>query len=252
MASLSDTKSKSASAFTLPELLVVISIIGLLAGLAIPAIKSGLAASRRVQCVANLKTWATVIQGYAVDNNNQVHWFPNNVTANNGQTEEAWLSKDTSNPYLKYFSSSTAQAQRMIGLSRSCPAHRVVVGNDPTEPEPGYAFIRPWTATANGTPGTRWTDGRVKIRLNSLSKPSQFLLMTDCWHRPPGGADGWVEAGRTRPGGIDLKIMPICDGSSGQKVRHGGKVNVLFADFHIGSHTFQDFVDNENIWMLVP
>ena len=248
---MSTTKAKRASAFTLIELLVVIGIILVLAGIGFPMVQSSLATSRRTQCVANLKTWASVIQGYAADNNNQIHWCPNNVTADNGQIDEAWPSKDTRNPYLKYFSTNTTEAQRMIGLARSCPAHRVVVGSDATEPEIGYAFIRPHSATPSGAPGTRWTDGNKKIRMHSLSKPSQFLLMTDCWHRPPGGADGWVEAGRTKPGGIDLKIKPICDGSSGQKVRHGGKVNVLFADFHIGSHTFQDFVDNENTWMVI-
>jgi len=247
MASIFATKSKPTSAFTLLELLVVLAIIVVLAGIGFPMIQSGLDASRRTQCVTNLKGWASVIQGYAADNNNQIHWSPNN-----GQTDEAWCSKDTRNPYLKYFSASnTTEAQRKIGLSRSCPAHRVVVGSDPTEPEVGYAFIRPCSATPSGAPGTRWTDGNKKIKMQSLSKPSQFLLMTDCWHRPPGGADGWVEAGRSKAGGIDLKIKPICDGSSGQKVRHGGTVNVLFADFHVGSHTFQDFVDNENTWMVI-
>ena len=244
-------RNKLIAAFTLLELLVALSIILVLAGIAFPMVQSGIESSRRAQCVANLKGWASVIQGYAADNNNQIHWCPNNVTKDNGWIDEAWNTKDTRNPYLKYFSTDTAEAQRMIGLARSCPAHRVVVGDDGTEPETGYGFIRPHSATPSGAPGTRWTDGSKKIRMHSLSKPSQFLLMTDCWHKPPGNHDGWIEAGRTKPAGIDLKIKPICDGSSGQKVRHGGKVNVLFADFHIGSHTFQDFVANENTWMIV-
>ena len=240
-------RNKLIAAFTLLELLVALSIILVLAGIAFPMVQSGIESSRRAQCVANLKGWASVIQGYAADNNNQIHWYPNN-----DQAEDAWLSKSPGNPYLKYFpASSTAEAQQMLGLWRSCPAHRVVVGSDPTEPEPGYAFIRPHSATPSGAPGARWTDGRKKIRMHSLSKPSQFLLITDCWHKPPGGADGWVEAGRSKPGGIDLKIKPVCDGSSDQKLRHGGKVNVLFADFHVGAHTFQDFVANENTWMIV-
>ena len=245
---MSTTKAKRASAFTLIELLVVLAIIVVLAGIGFPMVQSSLATSRRTQCVANLKTWASVIQRYAADNNNQIHWCPNNITKDNGWIDEAWNTKDGRNPYLKYFSTNTAEAQRMIGLARSCPAHRVVIGD---ESETGYAFIRPSSATPSGAPGTSWTDFRKKIRMHSLSKPSQFLLMTDCWHKPPGGADGWVEAGRSKIGGIDLKIKPICDGSYGQKVRHGGKVNVLFADFHVGSHTFQDFVDNENTWMVI-
>ena len=245
MRSISAIKAKRASAFTLIELLVVIGIILVLAGIGFPMVQSSLATSRRTQCVANLKTWASVIQRYAADNNNQIYWYPNN----DNPLEDPWCSKG--GPYEKYFSDNPAEARRMIGLARSCPAHRVVTGNDRKEPEIGYPFIRPSSATPSGAPGTSWTDFRKKIRMHSLSKPSQFLLMTDCWHKPPGGADGWVEAGRSKIGGIDLKIKPICDGSSGQKVRHGGKVNILFADFHIGSHTFQDFVDNENTWMVI-
>lgn len=50
--------------FTLVELLVVITIIGILMGLAIPAIQMAREAARRAQCNANLKGMATGIIGY--------------------------------------------------------------------------------------------------------------------------------------------------------------------------------------------
>ena len=56
-------------AFTLVELLVVISIIGLLAGLAGPAISSGLKSAKAGACLSNLHQIGVATTAYAADNN---------------------------------------------------------------------------------------------------------------------------------------------------------------------------------------
>ena len=55
--------------FTLVELLVVISIIGLLAGLAIPAVQGGLAAARKAESVSQLRQLGTLAVAYTAENN---------------------------------------------------------------------------------------------------------------------------------------------------------------------------------------
>lgn len=70
----SSAPSKSASAFTLVELLVVISIIGLLAGLAIPAISSGMAKAKMAGSTSNLRQIGIGILGYCAENSMT---FPN-------------------------------------------------------------------------------------------------------------------------------------------------------------------------------
>jgi len=58
--------------FTLVELLVVISIIGLLAGLGIPAVKRGLDAGHSAKCLNNLKQMSVGFERFAVENNGYI------------------------------------------------------------------------------------------------------------------------------------------------------------------------------------
>lgn len=71
-------KSRS-PAFTLTELLVVMAILGLLAGLAIPAVKRGLDAGKCAQCANNLKQMGIGFQRYAAENDGTLPmaWFNN-------------------------------------------------------------------------------------------------------------------------------------------------------------------------------
>ena len=57
------------NAFTLVELLVVVSIIGLLAGLAIPSISGALAKARQAESMNQLKQFATLTLAYSAENN---------------------------------------------------------------------------------------------------------------------------------------------------------------------------------------
>ena len=61
-------KNRRSSGFTLVELMVVILIIVVLAGLLFPLAQNMREGATRTKCVAQFRTWATAISAYAGDN----------------------------------------------------------------------------------------------------------------------------------------------------------------------------------------
>ncbi|HAL45544.1 MAG: hypothetical protein A2Y12_01720 [Planctomycetes bacterium GWF2_42_9] len=83
-------KQKKRKAFTLVELLVVISIIALLLAIMLPALSKARAQARKVICGNSLHQWGVALAAYGMENNGKI---PRTVHAQGGTGQQwAWPS----------------------------------------------------------------------------------------------------------------------------------------------------------------
>ena len=211
-------------AFTLVELLVVISIIGLLAGLAVPAINGGLKSAKAGACLSNLHQIGVATMAYAADNSFNL---PN--ADGDGET---WPVK------LATFISTGTKSKKSIFVCPGC--EKPVVEATGTEVAVTYGVhsgLMPKGGTANN--------------ISSVVRSTEVILAGDvcqetankgwspyCIESPdafPSGGAGDMAIGEDLSTPLD--VGPDADGpkSASLRYRHNGRVNVVMVDGHAES-----------------
>ena len=204
------------NSFTLVELLVVVSIIGLLAALAVPVTKKAIASGKTGKAVSNLKQIRVLMNCYAGENNG---CLPIMVNWNNGGSgPETWS-----------FWQNLLRQQAGLSTNAS-PDGRLMpeIFYDPVLGKPEH----PWgtfgandgTMSALGGPASKASPTGRGTSLASLSSLSQKVIVASAIDAPSSRYKGsWYFQG------------PEWVGGSGQcqpDPRHGGKTLCLFADGH--------------------
>jgi len=207
-------------AFTLVELLVVISIIGLLAGLAVPAINGGLKSAKAGACLSNLHQIGVATIAYAADNSFKL--------PDAGASSPEWATT------LASFVSTGTKSKKSIFVCPGCEkAVQEATGSD--------------VAVTYGMHGGVMPKGKTASNITSVTRPTEVILAGDVCQNP--GNKGWspycienpsiITIQSSGPGGsvaMEKAISVATDADSGNspsmRYRHSGKVNVVMVDGH--------------------
>ena len=146
--------------FSLTEMLVVLAIIGALAGIGYPVTRSFIAKSRVAACLGNLRSLGVALQTYVQEHNDKM---PELATGRASKTEDLPVLETVLLPYLE-----TADAFQ-------CPADKVQFEKS------GSSYL--WNSTQNGLHVSQLSFFGIKDR------PDKIPLITDkeSWH--PGGTN---------------------------------------------------------------
>ena len=219
-------KAYSPKAFTLLEILVVVSIIMILAALLLPALSSAKAKGKQVGCMNNLKQLALGSQMYAADNEGRL---PENTPA--GWGNNPWVLGN-----MKYPEDATNQM--LIKQSKLFPyANHIAAYHCPSDSSTAGGLPRVRSYSMNGWMGSRYmetnlraTGFRTFVRENELAaaRPSSLWVLVD--EHESSIDDGWflVTMDDSRP----FANFPA--------TRHQHGYGLNFADGHVESKKLRD------------
>lgn len=216
-------RSPSIRAFTLVELLAVISVVAILASLLLPMVQKSRTAARSAACMHTLKGIGAAFQMYAAENDGvlpAMRYRESSKGTNPNPSHENWQTEI--NPYLQVNDASfKSMAKKLNGRAVFCPE-----------------FLRDYKVTTEYQKYNSGGYGMAKIAANAydertsvamIAKPALTILAgdSDDYHLDV-KADSWQEG-------------PDEDGrfGSGDPVCHGKTANYLFVDGHIVAMTQQ-------------
>lgn len=190
--------------FTIVELLVVVAIISVLAGMLLPALEQAYTSARQVQCANQLKQVGTATEMYAGDNGDYfplAHWF------------EPLVSRSHSlGPYLDLANKWEWQRDTVL----TCPALKTIC------PPPASAsgqWRRTYTLSA-GLPADSYHATAAK-KLTAVKQPGQTVFFFD------GAYDGnWYMA-----------IGNKGNTAGGVRYPHANRENISYVDQHVKPET---------------
>ena len=202
-------RRRTRRAFSLIEIIVVITVLGVLAAILVPVIASARASARSTHCVSNLQQLGRAFAVYAQEHNN---CLPAPVDpAGTGTPWYAAIHPYAGRPW-------TGDMTRLAPVF-SCPTWQALDTNVPAVDNIGYSM----SAQLGSVPSlTR------PVPIASIAQPSRTVLLLEM-----SGPESIVFPTTAAPGPAFAAWYTSTHGAQGCE-RHDGSANYLFVDGHVG------------------
>lgn len=206
--SMSLLRREEMKIFTLIELLIVVSIIAILAGMLLPALNKAREAAWKISCVNNLKSIGVASQIYTADHNDMVV-----VSKYNNSDPLTWMTLLCGSKQLNC-SDLTAQNTQLPFKVFQCPAASRIPSNGTNWTSDWYN----WAPISKAGYGLNWRLTRYSPKITGIKYPLSTVplvfesatLVPDVGYNSPATADQ------------QLRLR-----------RHNRSSNVLFLDGHV-------------------
>lgn len=206
--SMSLLRREEMKTFTLIELLIVVSIIAILAGMLLPALNKAREAAWKISCVNNLKSIGVASQIYTADHNDMVV-----VSKYNNSDPLTWMTLLCGSKQLNC-SDLTAQNTQLPFKVFQCPAASRILSNGTNWTSGWYN----WAPISKAGYGLNWRLTRYSPKITGIKYPLSTvpLVFESATLVPDVGYNSSATADQ------QLRLR-----------RHNRSSNVLFLDGHV-------------------
>lgn len=220
--------------FTLIELLIVVAIIAILAGMLLPVLGKARDLARKADCISRLKQQGIVFASYGNDNK---EWIPCGSGSMVRIYSYAGYSLNAGNDWYSGEADTAMQKRKGIFV---CPQDYPCPSKLRPIKHSGVGWYAIGTYLSMKKYDKNWDENSGVIeysftRYTLINHPSLRLIRIDC-------AGTWNT-------GIGAGYGSYFTGESAAKAYgyiHNNAVNVLWIDLHAGSHTRQEMFDFHN------
>jgi prepilin-type N-terminal cleavage/methylation domain-containing protein/prepilin-type processing-associated H-X9-DG protein len=232
-------------AFTLVELLVVIAIIGLLAGLAIPAISGARNKANDSKCSSNLRQIGLAFLSFAADNNGFLPRGNNNTDDTGATGREYNKAIYTYIPTLN-----KKMSGKQVNKVFLCPTEKQPPDQTTTCSQYTASFA---LEAGNSSTTDAGVNGNGPRSLASIENPTKTILLVDgkiggtSYAFQSESATTWNALSDDIKKSSPTDTEKVCFRHSGS-----GSINALYADGHVGAIKWNERDDtnrlSEPIW----